>query len=170
MQIIKKCVGVRERETTSKSEMKNHSSSRISKRGRTAIIHSFFLSPAQCTHTDPEKYTLCTCFVQTQSEMKMICYDCIFQVNLTLRISISEWWIDYIIDSIHINKSIFPESIIWPITMIFRWFFLDRCNRLRLLPILQNPSIKLQKTTFAFFAKREADGKQLHYVPLNKEL
>ena len=28
---------------------------------------------------------------------------------------------------------IFPEVIIWPITMIFQWFFLDPCNRLRLL-------------------------------------
>ena len=33
---------------------------------------------------------------------------------------------------IHINESIFPEPIIFPLTMIFRWFFLDRCNRLRL--------------------------------------
>ena len=32
------------------------------------------------------------------------------------------------------NISILPEPIIWPITMNFRWLFLERCNRLRLLP------------------------------------
>ena len=32
-------------------------------------------------------------------------------------------YIDYIFDLIHKNESIFPETIIWPITMIFPWFF-----------------------------------------------
>ena len=31
-----------------------------------------------------------------------------------------------------LNESIFPEPIICPITIIFRLFFLDRCNRPRL--------------------------------------
>ena len=35
------------------------------------------------------------------------------------------------IDSMDLNESIFPQPIICPITMIFRCFFLDRCNHLR---------------------------------------
>ena len=34
---------------------------------------------------------------------------------------------------ININESILPEPIIWPKTMNFRWLFLERCNRRRLL-------------------------------------
>ena len=57
----------------------------------------------------------------------------------------SDIWIKnrlYKIDFIHINELIFPEPIIWPITMNFWCVFLERFNRLRLPCPIFIPSFK----------------------------
>ena len=63
-------------------------------------------------------------FIRFKTEKKQLLIDSFWKFGK---------WIDNMIDLIHINELIWPEPIICPITIIFRWLFLERLHRRRLL-------------------------------------
>ena len=98
------------------------------------LLRKYFNPNEMRTLLDSNFYSILQCFFQ-----KIIVQIWLINVKLLFWIgkaneiidSFRKFW--YWIDLMDLNESIFPERIICPITIIFRLFFLDWCNRLRLL-------------------------------------